>query len=1028
MKRIFWLLTIPVLFLFAGNLFATEEPFPLERLHTDWMFQDHGKNLADCFSNANGFDTEQKMLNKAIADLEKLGGQSDSFATEMKSLVDSNVPGNDPRWKDLYFRVCEKRRELRLKGLIEKFPQIVFTKHSVLGGSHYAYTEEPTDAQVPERNHDFKPGGQLCRLTTDADGNIATEILYETKTGYLRDPDVSYDGKRIVFSMRNNFETDDFHVYEYDIESKTVRQLTDGTGFADTEPCYLPTGNILFASTRCMQIVDCWWTDVSNLYMIDKDGNFLRRIGFDQVHTNYPTMLDDGRVIYTRWDYNDRGQIFPQPLFVMNYDGTGQTEFYGNNSWFPTTIMHARGIPGTQKVVAIASGHHTHQRGKLVLIDRTEGTQEADGVQLICPPRKTVAEKIDAYGQDGDQFQYPYPIDETQFILTYSPEGFPNGRYEPPFGIYYMDIDSNRELLAFDPSVSCGQVVPICERPIPQMRASAVDYSRNTGTYYVQDIYVGPGLEGIEKGTVKSLRIVTFEPRAAGIGDNGNGGVAGGALVSTPVSINNGTWDTKRVIGTVPIEEDGSAYFEVPAQTPVYFQLLDEKGYVVQTMRSWSTLQPGEMFSCIGCHENKGGTLTNERPTVRQALRKSPRKPQPLVDPTRGFSFMRDVQPILDTNCVTCHTGGKDADGNTRPFSLLGNSFVPTSWDENKVKLYRNGKRDFSEAYMNLTKNGTSNEIVNWLNVQTGPPMNPPYFAGAAKSKLLSQFEGDNPHNDVKLSDNDKKILACWIDLLIPYSGDYWEANTWTASQKAEYAYYQTKKERMKQIVDENILLLVAQTQAQEQIEYGEDPEDVEFPEVGEPTVFKDGGQTKKAEFLKNWIANRETLPIYGNESGEKSTYRNLAINPKAASTIEGEPTSFPNASSNSEYGGLAYFAANNAIDGNKANDGHGPEKPSWGPNKRTDLWWKLELGRKVECDKVVLVIRADFPHDSVWKSATLKFSDGSTEKITIERTDKPQEFMFSKRTIDSVVLTDLEQDFPLGWAALTEFELWGKD
>ena len=175
------------------------------------------------------------------------------------------------------------------------------------------------------------------------------------------------------------------------IKRHTVRAsfygYTEGASDAYTERHFLPAGDLIFSSTRCVQAVDCWQTEVSNLYTCDKDGRYLRRLGFDQVHTTYPNVLNDGRVVYTRWDYNDRGQVYPQPLFQMNPDGTGQTEYYGNNSWFPTTTHHARAIPGSSKIVTVLHGHHSWQAGKLALIDRSKGTQEAAGVQLIAPVR-----------------------------------------------------------------------------------------------------------------------------------------------------------------------------------------------------------------------------------------------------------------------------------------------------------------------------------------------------------------------------------------------------------------------------------------------------------------------------------------------------------------------------------------------------------------------------------------------------------------------------------------------------------------
>ncbi|MDH7571483.1 MAG: hypothetical protein QHJ73_18055, partial [Armatimonadota bacterium] len=512
----------------------------------------------------------------------------------------------------LYLRACEQRRAARLLPLLKKWPRIVFTRHFNLGGSHYAYTEAQSDAQH-ERN--FRPGGALCVLQLEDEAGAVSpairgrvRVLVSETRGVIRDPDVSYDGRRILFAWRKGDRDDDYHLYEVDAEGGTPRPITQGLGFADYEGAYLPNGDIVFSSTRCVQTVDCWWTEVSNLYTCDPQGRFLRRLGFDQVHTNYPTVTDDGRVIYTRWEYNDRGQLFPQPLFQMAPDGTGQSELYGNSSWFPTAILHARGIPGSYKVVAVASGHHTFQAGKLVLIDPARGRQENAGVQLIAPVRPTPAERIDAYGQEGELFQYPYPLDEGHFLVTYHPLGWTSRETratQPRFGIYFFTADGKRELLTAHPDISCNQPVPLAPRRLPHQRPSTVDYRKHTGTLYVQDVYAGPGLQGVPRGTVKRLRVVALEYRAAGVGQNANSGPAGSALVSTPISIDNGAWDVKVILGDAQVYPDGSAFFTVPARTPLYFQALDEEGRAVQSMRSWSTLQPGENAACVGCHEPK---------------------------------------------------------------------------------------------------------------------------------------------------------------------------------------------------------------------------------------------------------------------------------------------------------------------------------------------------------------------------------------------------------------------------------------
>ena len=951
-----------------------------DEILADWLMQDVAKDAKKCFIAKTGAALETKALQKVVGELGEAGK---GFAAEMANLTGAGAPGSDARWRELYTRACRTRRIKRLAALRAKCSSVVFTKHFDMGGSHYAYTEGQSDAQA-ERH--FRPGAALCIL--DVSGETPTvETLIETPQGVIRNPDVSYDGKRILFAWKKSDRQDDYHLYEMDAATRKVRQLTFGLGFADYEGCYLPDGDIVFNSTRCVQIVDCWWTEVSNLYTCDPDGRFLRRLSFDQVHTNYPQVLDDGRVTYTRWDYNDRGQLFPQPLFQMNPDGTAQTEYYGNNSWFPTTIAHARGIPGTGKVMAIATGHHTRQHGKLIVVDPTKGRQEDSGVTMLAPVGRSKAVRVDRYGQGGDQFQYPYPFSEEEFLVTYRPEGV-----RGPFAIYFMRADGSRELLARDAKISCNQPVPLAARRKLTLRPSTVDYTKKTGTYYVQDVYIGPGLKGIERGTVKQLRVVALEFRAAGVGRNSNRGPAGGALVSTPVAINNGTWDVKLVLGDVRVHDDGSAFFTVPARLPVYFQLLDQKNHVVQTMRSWSTLQPGENFSCVGCHENKNEiSLAPGKTTLAMKAGAQPLKP--FYGPTRGFSFIKEIQPILDKHCIRCHNdrskvpsmGRKKKRKQPAPPLATKDVKTPATGDKDKkafsllstANVDRNAGRAWSDSYLMLTQRGRPNKLVNWLNAQSIPPMLPPYFAGAHKSGLIAMHE--KGHNKVRLSREEMDKIACWIDLLVPYCGDYTEANTWDDNGKRKYQRYLDKRKRMEAIEAANIQEMLT----------GKRP-------AGAPT-----------------------------DRAATSGYRNVALNPN---DVQGKAKGYPHASSNSEYGNKAPYAAKNVIDGKTANRGHGGRYPSWGPDRREDLWLKIELAKTFEVDKIVLYIRADFPHDRHWHSATIEFSDGSKEKIKIAKTAKGQTFTFKKRNISWLRFTELVQKKPLGWCGLSEIEVWGRD
>ncbi|MDP6636885.1 MAG: hypothetical protein QGG42_18450 [Phycisphaerae bacterium] len=954
----------------AGVAAPKKAPAPgsqIDRIVNDWMLQDHGKDVKKCFTAASGCDIEAKMVEKVLSE-----APNAKLTGEMNSLVKSKTPGKDPRWKKLYISACAARRAARLKSLNATTRRIVFTKHYNMGASHYAYTEGLSDAQA-ERH--FIPGTALCVLEIDGTQTKVTTLI-DDSNGVIRDPDVSYDGKRILFSWKKSDRKDDYHLYEMDVATKKIRQLTSGLGHADYEGVYLPNGNILFNSTRCVQTVDCWWTEVSNFYIVDKDGKLMRRVGFDQVHTNYPQVLADGRVIYTRWDYNDRGQLYPQPLYQMNIDGTAQTEYYGNNSWFPTTIGHARGIPGSDKILAIATGHHSIQTGALILIDVKQGRQETQGVTLVAP---LVADKkdrryrrVDGYTGFNGHFQYPYPISETEYVSAYSAHQT-RRRSKDGYGIYYVRQDAARELLVDDPKISCNQPVFLMARKRPPVRPSVVDYKKKTGTYYVQDVYFGPGLKGIERGVVKKLRVVSIGFRAAGVHSNGNGGPGGGALVSTPIAIRNGTWDTKTVIGEAKVHTDGSAFFEAPARTPLYFQLIDGDGYVVQSMRSWSTLMPGENFACIGCHEDKNATSPPTKTTL--AMKAGPKPLKEFYGKPVGFSYPKMIQPILDKHCIKCHMdrskSPKTKSRGRGPVSKLNlakakpllpkcskwrytttkpksdwmkpgfddgkwklaaagfgtsntpggkknsNWNTPTIWmrtnaelagrakdsfrfvvcHDEDVEIYVNGVlaasaggyvtdyvalklsdkglaalkagknsiavrcrqtsggqyidvalydtkpgaaaappkvivakpakgdpeikkafsllgethsssggRKWSDSYIYFTQNGRPNEMVKWMNVQSIPPMLPPYFAGSKHSKLMTILK--KGHGKTKLSTEELEKIACWIDLLVPYCGDYMEANSWDAKGIAKYKHFQKKRDDMAAIELQNVKIL----------------------------------------------------------------------------------------------------------------------------------------------------------------------------------------------------------------------------
>ncbi len=686
-----------------------------------------------------------------------------------------------------YITACIERRTKRLESFVANNPKIVFTKFHPLRPSFFAYTEGVSDARA-ECN--FIPNSQLAVLHMNTIWG-SQEIIMKDSSGVFRDPDVHFDGNHILFAWKKSAKDDDFHLYELNYTSGEIKQLTHGSGLADIEGIYLPDDNIMFNSTRNGSAVDCYTTEVSNLYLCDREGRFIRRIGYDQVHTPHPALLDDGRVVYTRWDYNDRGQVYTQPLFQMNPDGTGQSEFYGMNSFFPTTLTHSAQIPGSSKIMATATGHHSPQHGKLCIVDVEAGRDQEQGVMMVAPHRPSKAVTVDAYGQYGDQFQYPAPLNEKEFLISYSSLGYYVGN-PMNFGIYWMNIDGERELLIGDSELSCNQPALLQERQRPFVRASHVDYTKDYGTYYMQDIYAANSLEGVERGTIKKLRIVEIEYRVASVGAAYSEGKGGTAHAFSPVGVGNTAWDLKRVHGTVDVHQDGSALFTAPANTPLYFQALDSNNRVVQTMRSWSTLMPGEMQSCVGCHEHKNSVPLSNHP-ISAAMNREVQSISPEHSGNRIFSYQNEVQPIWDKHCISCHDGVKNS------FSLKGDLRVV----DNQTK------RKYSESYLSLTharktsnwndswQGNAEHPEVNWVSSLSEPTLLKPYHAGSNTSNIIRRLE--KGHGGTSVSAQEIELVALWIDLLVPFIADYKEANNWTPQELEYYDRYYQKREKFRQ-------------------------------------------------------------------------------------------------------------------------------------------------------------------------------------------------------------------------------------
>ena len=676
------------------------------------------------------------------------------------------------------------RRAERLKPVAAMSKTWAYCRHYVLGRrSTFLHLSELSDA-FEQRSYRVI-GSSLCLAEYQPDGLWKETTLLSSKTGCYRDVDVSPDGKRLRFSFKASDRGDDFHLYAMDLATREVKQLTFGLGAADIEGCFLPDGRILFNSTRCGQIVDCWLNEVFNLYRCEADGSKITRITYDQVNNYFPTLADDGRVLYMRWEYNDRGQIYTQPVFSMNPDGTYQRALYGGNSYFPNCILQARMVPGSPLFFALGTGHHSWEPGELMRFDPREGREETEGCWELAPLRRAQFVKRDGnFGQQGAIYCFPYPVNEESVVITHlrRTKGVSPDR---DFGLVWTDVNGAREVLvAQDGKISCGRPVPVRARKLPARSSVRPDESLKTGTITIADVYRGESMKGVARGTVKSMRVVSFSYRPAGVGRSVVRGPGGFAMNATPPGLGNSTWLVKKVLGEVPVAEDGSVAVNLPARTPFYLQLLDEKGRMVQTMRSWTVLQPGEVASCVGCHES-----LNDAPDYRMEHHALARATLPPAKD--GFSFPREVQPILDRRCVRCHNPMNDRIPDltsvcvrdpqakrwwTRSYLSLTHARLD---DKALAKKYGNNARWWETAWVG----DCAHPMLNWIDNGSTASLVPPNWRGSRKSRLFTD-KLDKGHAP-GLTDTELRTLACWVDLGVPFCGAYDERADWTPDDYA---------------------------------------------------------------------------------------------------------------------------------------------------------------------------------------------------------------------------------------------------
>lgn len=628
----------------------------------------------------------------------------------------SAAPTPAPSPASLAQPAAELLSEFR-RGPLSGFTDVVFCarKPNLTDGHWYAnfgyYAAEP-DRKA------WREGSKLCRLNLES-GQVIT--LLDDPRGGVRDPQVHYDGKKILFSYRKG-GTENYLLYEISIDGSGLRQITTGQ-FDDIEPTYLPDGDIVFVSSRCKRWVNCWLTQVAILHRCGPNGEDVHPISSNNEHDNTPWPLPDGRVLYTRWEYVDRSQVNYHHLWVSNPDGTGQMIWFGN--LHPgITMIDAKPIPGSDKVVASFSPGHGQREhaGAITVVDPKSG-----------PDAKEFAKRI----SKSDQYRDPWAFSETAFMAALGPTLVlldDRGRTQEIYRLPQPDVAAGMEL---------SEPRPVMTRPREASVADRVRSGQATGKLILADIYEGRNMQGVKRGEIRKLLVLETLPMPI----HYTGGM-------DPVSY-GGTFTLERIVGTVPVEPDGSAYLELPAKRSFFFVALDEHDLSVKRMQSFLTVQPGETTSCVGCHEQRTRTPTSTATASLLSAASALRRPASQIEPIAGvpdiIDFPRDIQPVLDSLCVKCHGYESNAEGGPRAGGLV------LTGDHGPM---------FSHSYYMLTvahlfKDGRNQPQSNYA----------PRSLGSSASRLLQLMDGT--HYGVRATPEQQRLVRLWIESGAAYPGTY---------------------------------------------------------------------------------------------------------------------------------------------------------------------------------------------------------------------------------------------------------------
>ncbi len=751
-----WIILVIVLMIgsFVTESYCIEQEGYRERIEQDWFLQEErmGRNPSDPETVRILVERFKTLFHNlsSMPGCPDLSNESSFLKTVEPKLGKLNQYSEAERLS-LYRDIRWMNRNMALKNPLFADTPIVFMQrkrficqmlHEYLG---YYYDYE-----------DIAGGGVYLLENPGQSFETCDLIRGRLPRGNYTTLALSYDANKIYFafaeraSEKPDYYSKDrkcFHLFSMNRDGSDLRQLTDGL-FDDFDPCELPDGGLAFMSTRRGGFGRCHnpWEPLPayTLHRMDPAGTDIQTLSYHETNEWHPNVLNDGRIVYTRWDYVDRSAAHFHGLWATNPDGSNPIVLFGSYTQRINACYQPHPIPGSDKIMFIAGAHHANVGGSLVIVDPNRAEFEQQTGQDSFESIEVLTPEVcfpEAPGWPDSYFHSPWPLSENYYLVSFSfdplPGMGPKVKEDNETGLYYMDRFGNLELLYREKGISCMYPIPLQPRNVPPVIPSTLNPSlEDEGEFVLSDIHESH-FKLPSSRPITELRIFQVLPKSE-------------THVANQPRLGYANAESARMLlGTVPVAEDGSAYFRAPARKPIYFQAVDKTGRAIQTMRSVTYLQPGEQRGCIGCHEPRKIAADNQRPI---AMQHEPSIIQAGPDGSKPWSYPRLIQPLLDRDCITCH--GNSAE-NSAP-CLIGNA-----------------SGTFSVSYVNLKPYVRWYE---WGGATIEPIVTRPGQMPSDISSLTGILDAHMEAGKINLSQDELRTFYLWLDGNASFYGAYSQA------------------------------------------------------------------------------------------------------------------------------------------------------------------------------------------------------------------------------------------------------------